>query len=230
MLLNTSLIGCWIRGTKSPLRKLNKFHTKPSPELAYVVGVKAGDGYSSKRANTCVFGLNVVDYEFAEKTGRLLARLLGRREPYRPRWDTNERRWCVRGYSILLYRFLQQPLEKLKPYIEHCKHCVAAFLRAFFDGEGSIKARTLVAYNADKELLLYIKQLLVGYFAIETTGPFKIAKAGQRFRSPSNGKTYRRNRTQYYLYIRAKSLPQFQRYVGFSIGRKQRRLMRATQG
>lgn len=73
----------------------------------------------------------------------------------------------LKGDSILLYKFLDRPWQKLEPYIEHCKDCVAAFLRAFFDGEGSICGRNLNIYNTDKALLLYIQRLLRLYFDIE---------------------------------------------------------------
>jgi hypothetical protein len=63
---------------------------RPSEELAYVIGVKVGDGYAGKSRHTVKsynrvrIGLKVKDREFAEEFGRCLAEVLGRR-PINPR-------------------------------------------------------------------------------------------------------------------------------------------------
>lgn len=200
--LYQSIIGFWVRGVKTPLGNINSFDAKPSPTLAYVIGAKIGDGYGYEHKSSYSYqiGLRVNDYEFAAETERNLAKLLGQRTPYEPWWDKWNRQWCVLCYSVLLYRFLQQPLEKLRPYVEHCRDCVAAFIRAIFDNEGSISGRILTVHNTNRELLLYIQQLLDRYFDIEATGPHKGGtRKGQRFRSPTNGKIYKAKKTVYYL-------------------------------
>lgn len=229
--LSKSHISDWVRGLHTPLGRVNKFDAKPSAELAYIIGMKASDGniYNNKRNYHFTIELRVIDYEYAELTGRCLTELLRRREPYQPRWDENERCWRVWCRSILLYQFLRQPLDELKPYIEHCKDCVTSFLKAFFDGEGSIAGRHVTVYNTKREVLLYVQQLLHRFVGIEATGPHEGTKPGYRFRS-RNGKTYMTYyKTCYYLYIPVRSLPLFYRYVGFTIKRKQLRLMRAMQ-
>lgn len=200
----------WVHGIRGPLGNVNKFDAGPSLELAYIIGVKAGDGYLYKHEYDYLFGLNTIDYEFAAETGRCLAILLGRKEPYKPWWDRSGRRWRVLCGSTLLYSFLQQPWQKLRPYIEHCRDCVAAFLRAFFDGEGSVEPRHLKVYNTNFELLRYIRFLLQQYFGIETTGPSRAKDC-------------------YYVYVRAPGLPLFHRYIDFTIKRKQRRLVESIQ-
>lgn len=220
----------WTHGLHTPLGNVNTFFAKSSPTLAYIIGVKAGDGYIYKSDYNYMFELRVVDYEFAAETGRKLAKLLSRKKPYQPWWDrNNSRRWCVWCCSVLLHHFLQRPPVKLKAYVEHCKDCVAAFLRAFFDSEGSITGRTLIVYNTNKEVLLYVELLLRRYFSIETTGPHKAQKVGQSFRSPTNGKIYQTKKACYRLYIRVESLALFHRYIGFTIRRKQQRLTEAVQ-
>lgn len=229
--LSKSDISGWINGKHQPLGKVNKFDAKPSPTLTYIIGAKASDAwlYHNKKSRYYEFELKTIDHEFAEDIGRRLAKLLGRNEPYEPWWDGNVRCWRVEGSSVLLYWFLRRPSGKLKPYVEHCKHCVAAFLKAFFDGEGSINGRAVKVYNTDRKLLLYIQRLLRRYFEIETTGPRKGAKAGHAFHDPKSGKVYKSKKQCYYLYIRAQSLPLFHRYIGFTIRRKQHRLTEAIQ-
>lgn len=227
--INRATVGYWIRGIQHPLGRVNNFEAKPSPILAHIIGVKVGDGWLYNYGYDYEIGLNVNDYEFAARTGRNLAKLLGQEKPYQPRWDRWHHYWRVICYSILLYHLLDQPWRKLKPYIEQCRSCVAAFLKAFFDGEGSIRGRKLRAYNTDKELLLYIQQLLKRYYNIEATGPHKGERSGHRFRSPANGKYYKARKTVLYLQVLAESLPMYRKYIGFAIKRKQRILIEAIK-
>lgn len=155
--------------------------------------------------------------------------MLGRTTPYRPRWNPRTGLWETLCCSILLCQFLQQPLEQLKSYIEHCKDCVAAFLRAFFDGERSIRSRDLKAYNTNLELLTYIQYLLRRHFGIQTTGPHRATASRRRFRSPTNGKLYKNKKPCCKLYVRACDLPLFFQTIGFTIKRKQHRLISAIK-
>jgi len=59
--------------------------------------------------------------------------------------------------------------------------------------------------------------------------PRKGSKAGHRFYDPKSGKIYETKKQCYYLHIRTNSLPRFYRYVGFTIRRKQRRLIEAVR-
>lgn len=227
--LNPSHVSFWTRRLHQPMGGANRFAAKPSSSLAYVIGVKTSDGYLYKHGYNHLFGLGVVDREFAAETGRCLANLMEHEKPFLPWWDKYNGRWCVRCHSVLLYGFLQQTLEKLRPYIEHCEDCVAAFLRAFFDGEGSIIERDLRVTNNKKELLVYIQQLLWQYFGIETTGPYPIGRAPGQLYSAANGRIYRTKNQCYYIRIRVQSLPTFHRSISFTIARKQRRLLWTVQ-
>lgn len=221
-------ISRWARGINSPLGKVNNFNPESTPTLAYIISVRLGDAYLYEYGLTHGIALEVVDYEFAAKTGLCLAELVGRTRPYKPWWVKSHRRWRVTGYSVLLYLFLQQPLEKLKPCIEHCKDCVASFLRGFFDSEGSINRRKLRAHNTSLDLLNYVRYLLRQYFCIETTHQREMAKAG-RLILGNNGKVYKSDKACYYICLPVRSLPSFRRYVGFTIIRKQQRLIKAIK-
>jgi len=150
-----------------------------------------------------------------------------RRKPYKRR--LSNQRWVVEGGSILLFNHLDKPWQNLKPYIEHHRDCAAAFLRAFFDGEGSISKRQLTVYNTNSELLIYIKELLKGYFDIDATGPHLGQKSGTVMHCPRTGKIYRTNKDCYSIHIRTHSLPRFHKDIGFTIKRKQRRLAEAAK-
>jgi intein-encoded DNA endonuclease-like protein len=223
-------IFCWVNKKYHPLGRVNKFDGKPSPELAYINGVMLSDGckYLDDRAYRLKLG--VKDKEFAEEFGRCLAKVLGRRKPYKPHWNEYRKVWVVVGCGIQLYKFLDKSLEELKPCIEHCKECVSAFLRALFDGEGSMDEhnRELVLYNTNKELLIYAKYLLKKYFDIDTTGPYLKTKKDSIKHFP-NGKIAKTNEDCYYIYIRANSLLNFYKYIGFTIKRKQQRLSEAIK-
>ena len=227
--LRKSHISDWVRGTHAPHGKVNRFDAKSSPELASVIGVMLSDGSRHLHGRQYHYGLwlGVKDGEFAEGFGHDLAKVLGRGKPYRTRWSQRRRRWVVEGCSCLLYKFLQQPLEELKPFIEHSKDCAAAFLRAFFDGEGCIHRRRLTVCSTDKQLLIYIKELLKRYFDIDSTGPHLGQKSGRVIHTHTI--LYRSKKDCYYIYVRRSSLPRFYEAIGFAIQRKQRRLAKAAK-
>jgi intein-encoded DNA endonuclease-like protein len=149
--ISKSSISEWLRGMHSPYngRRIPSLELlKPSEELAYVIGVKVGDGYVGKKSrvrkgyNDVIICLEAKDREFVEEFGRCLAKVLGRR-PIRPRYVKSSGRYVVEVRSQTLYELLRKPvdLDRLRRYIEHCERCVAAFIRGFADSEGSIDKR-----------------------------------------------------------------------------------------
>jgi intein-encoded DNA endonuclease-like protein len=82
---------------------------------------------------------------------RCLAKVLNRRE-IRPRYRRSSGRYVVEAKSKTLYELLRKPVEldRLKPYVEHCERCVAAFIRGFADSEGSVDKRGYIhIYNTN---------------------------------------------------------------------------------
>jgi len=126
----------------------------------------------------------------------------------------------------VLYELLKKPLdiERIKRFIEHSIECRSAFLRGFFDSEGTIdKTGKIRVCNTDITLLGYVKQLMES-LGIKTTGPHLLVKRGTAFIDPRNGKKYRTRKDVYVLYIRAESRLVFYQRIGFTIKRKQQRL------
>ena len=60
----------------------------------------------------------------------------------------------------------------MKPWFENEQNCVSAFLKGFFDSEGSVSEEGVVtAFNTNVDLLRYVQSLLLRNFGIVTTGP-----------------------------------------------------------
>jgi len=230
-------VSFWSRGLHSPYngRYIPSIELlKPSKELAYVIGVKLGDGYviksgRIKRYNRVCddvrIGLDVKDREFAEEFSRCLAKVLGS-TPKRPRYRKSTKRYIVEFGSETLYQLLKKPvnLDRLKKYIEHCGNCMAAFLRGFFDSEGCIDKRGyMFLSNTDLRLLEYVKHLLQ-HLGIETTGPRLKTRRGTVIHDPMSGRKYMANKDVYVIGIRANNNLSFYEKVGFTIRRKQKRL------
>jgi intein-encoded DNA endonuclease-like protein len=225
--IGTETIRRWLRGVSSPYngRWIPSLELlKPSEDLANVIGVVLGDGYTYEGSYGDVIGLGAKDKEFVEDFGRRLGNILGR-APIRHRKDA--RKYIAEARSKTLYELLRKPvdLKRIRKYVEHCPKCVAAFLRGLFDSEGHVhKAGYIYLHNTNYEVLVYAQKLLWRYFDIESTGPWPHKRKGTTMHDPRTGKQYKHNTDCYYLYIRAESLPKFYRYIGFAIKRKQKRL------
>ncbi len=228
--LSKSQISGWSRGIHSPYngRYIPSIELlKPSEELAYIIDVKLGDGYATKKKrvvksyNYTRIGLEVKDIEFAYEFARCLGKVLGR-SPKKPRYKSGK--YAIEVKSQTLYELLKKPvdLNRLIQYIEHCENCMAAFLRGFFDSEGSVNEKGyMYLINTDLRLLKYVKHLLQR-LGIGTTGPRLHKRRGTVFYM--TGRKYTTNKDVYYIYIRANSNHSFYEKVGFTIKRKQKRL------
>jgi len=193
-------ISCWVRGMHSPYngRRIPSLQLlRPSEELAYVIGVVLGDGYAYRRRRAIkgyrgiTVSLKAKDKEFVEEFAKCLAKVLGR-EPIRIRREKYVEGYVAETRSRTLYELLKKPadLDRLKPYIEHCEKCVAAFLRGFFDSEGRVDKQGYISVsNRDLNLLTYVEELLKR-LNIEATGPKLDHPQGRRFYNPIRRKYY----------------------------------------
>jgi intein-encoded DNA endonuclease-like protein len=170
-------ISNWLRGVSSPYngRRIPSLELlKPSEDLGYVIGVRLGDGYTLKTNYDHIIALKAKDKEFVKKFAICLAKVLGR-EPIKPRFAKNEKAYIAKVESKTLYELLKKPvdLKRIKPYVEHCPKCAAAFFRGFFDSEGRVRKEGYVyLHNTNYEVLVYAQKLLWKYFGIESTGPW----------------------------------------------------------
>ncbi|MCX8187842.1 MAG: LAGLIDADG family homing endonuclease [Nitrososphaeria archaeon] len=162
------------------------------------------------------------DYDFAEEFGRCAAVALWRPKPYRPFRDG--RRWVVAVDSKELYELLGKPIdiERIRPYVEHCEECMAAFIRGFADAEGSVDKNEhslgcIKIANTNLELISYVQRLL------EKLGIHsKIYLVRKEEYFMIRGQIYkRRKRVIYTLVIyRKRDKMRFRMRVNFTIARK----------
>jgi intein-encoded DNA endonuclease-like protein len=224
--IRKSHISGWVNSKHKPFGYVRAFDPRPRSELAYVIGVVLGDGStSSNRNHNHMIKLRVIDREFAAEFSRCLGVLLCRNPPP-VKWRERTRSWYTGVSSLLLQRFLRQGLKDLVPTISHCDDCKGAFLRGFYDSEGSIKNRSLLLRNGELEKLELVRSLLWS-LGIETTGPYLTREKGGMV--SIKGHSYHVNKNQYSVYVRTKSLLVFRDRVGFIIRRKQERLETAVQ-
>jgi intein-encoded DNA endonuclease-like protein len=224
--LRKSHISGWVTGKHRPYGYVRAFDGVPSSELAYVIGVRLGDASMSiSRSYNYKIKLRVIDKEFAQEFSRCLSVILGRSPP-RVKWREKTHSWHTEVSSMLLQSFLKRPLEELKEIIEHCKGCVSAFLRGFFDSEGWVYEFQVGVANTNKAVLLYVLFLLETKFGVRILGPRVTSKGGRMV--IIKGKLYRANKDCYALYVDRRFLASYQSYIGFTIIRKQQRLAAAV--
>ncbi len=214
----------WCKGTNDTFNKTKKVQLTPSPELAYVVGAYFGDASATEGSNyRYKVKLKVIDREFAEAFAGAL-RGIG----LNPRMGfendrTRTGRWYVEVTSKGLFRFLTEPRERL---FEVAGAYPREFLKGFFDSEGSAvvsKGRVKVlASNYDIEVLRLCQNLLEGLGIHSKI--YKTKHKGQLV--VIRGKQYRYNSDLFTLTInRKESVYRYTREVGFSITRKQNKLL-----
>ena len=221
--LSKATISGWVHGAHDPLGRVNKFDAEPSPELAYTIGVVLGDGNLNVHEYHNEILLSVTDGDFAKEFSRCLSIVLNKSRPYRVRWSENRKRWIVQGASILLHKFLSRQCRELRPWIRHCMKCETAFLRAFYDSEGSVSGGIQVS-NTSKDVLFFVRHLL-RELRIETGKLYVQKIAGTILKDPRTGRLYARKKNCYALRVRSKSVLDFTNIVGFTIERKQLKLL-----
>jgi len=222
--LSKSTISDWINHKHTPAGRAHVFSPKRRPELAYIIGVETGDASLNFKRYNYRIRLKSIDKDFVQEFDLCLSSVLN---------TARHRLWkgsCGNEFhlevsSYALYRFLRRPLRDLMPWIESDLKCVSAFLRGFFDSEGSVgKDGPVTASNTNLDLLRYVQGLLER-LGIATTGPRLGKRKGTLL--VRRGRTYVRNADCYSIYVRKAGLETFQRYVGFTIRRKGRRLEHA---
>lgn len=171
--LDSSHIWQWVKGGVSPFGRVQYFEPRSIPELAYVIGARVGGGSLSKNwHHNYIVKLRVTDRDFAVEFARCAGVILNHR-PYGVRWNPKRKMWHVEINSIMLYKFLQKAFAEMKPFLEHCNRCASAFLRGFFDGEGSSSEGTISCYNTNLNLLRFVQSILESRFGLEAEGPHK---------------------------------------------------------
>jgi hypothetical protein len=74
--LAKSSISDWINSKHTPLGRAHQFHPKRGPELAYIIGVEAGDGSLNFKRYNYRIRLNAIDKDFIQEFDRCLSSVL----------------------------------------------------------------------------------------------------------------------------------------------------------
>lgn len=231
VLVPKSTVYFWISRRSNPIGHWNVFDLVASKELAYVIGVKMGDGFRTtyKPQYQEDIRLMVRDKDFAEHFNLTVAKVLGKERPNKIRVVRRKDKdgavyFHARYGSIQLGQILDRDLRGLRQFIEaHPAH----FLRGFFDSEGSASANLanerlqirVFASNTNIDNLYYVQGLLRDKFDI-VSHIYRDKEAG--YANLVHGEKVTKNMTSYLLRIdRRESVARFLRFVGFSITRKQ---------
>lgn len=188
---------------------LPKKSTTLSQGLGFILGVVYGDGsvYFRLSKNNIrtngVISLEVTDKELALKFREILNKWSGR--PTKIRFRDTRGSWRVRLYSTQAARFIKGfKLTNLKKASQHVK---SAFLRGFFDSEGGVYKTTIKVCNINQSLILLVRDLLDS-FGIYT----RMYKCGKLYSLCISNR---------------KGRELFKEKVGFTISRKQKRLIKS---
>ncbi len=240
-LVSLSTVKGWIAGRSSPYgpkpplplpaprpstHHPRRINLEPSVELAYIIGVVLGDGTATHDGNYGkVIALRAKDEEFVREFARCLTKALGRENPVKVWFWKTQKLFVAKEYSVALYRLLHKPVDlgRLRPFIEHCEECMAAFLRGFADSEGSVDKGLIYICNTNKELLNVVRGLLKR-LGIEATGPYLMSRAGTPLYDPKTGQIRERRRGLYAVRTYARLAHVFYQNVCLTILRKRRKL------
>jgi len=210
----------------------NRPDLTPSPSLSYIIGVVFGDGSPNMvrrktgRTNYNI-DLFVTDKDFVDAFNEALYQVLGRRYAVTPYGNSYQ----VRGQSKVLYFLLKdRNLDSLRKFIDPFP---TDFIRGFADSEGSIclyrsngyKATRIDLPNTNSQVVVFIKSLLQ---LLNIRAHFHKRPIGKKS-VKRDGSVIIPKKPMFRLDICDKaSIKIFSEKIGFSIRRKQDKLMEAV--
>jgi len=205
----------WVLGLCKPLGYYNlKLHE--SADLAYIIGAFLGDGTLTRRkkGRTCHYVvLTTKDYDFAVEFSVRMARAIGRKM-VTPVWSKKRCYYVVRYSHIILYYMLKRIREDPFRIYDFIKKYPFDFLRGLYDAEGSVTSEKNHRIECGMTNQKYIRLVME---LLEVKGY-----------QPRLYKTKNKGKRKYIYKIVLSSLDdliKFANEVGFSIQRKQRRLL-----
>lgn len=198
--VSNSTVYNWLRKNGiPPLRKINEPNLSPSTDLLYVLGVVKGDGFTTIGKSRYVVGLVTVSAKFAISFAAAL-RNIGLHPqfysytlPYRSKKRRAYRVVVSSKMFVEWYRSLNDG--DIKKMIGEDKELAAAFVRGFFESEGSFylikgKYPAVEIGNANFQLLTIVRDLisLLG-ISMNFWSSEKARKEKQFYRLHKAGKT-----------------------------------------
>lgn len=196
----------------------------PAPELAYVIGVVWGDGWTQKNEakKHYVIAMATKDKDFAETFNKKICKVLGKSQLYSICKIRDL--FTVNATSKKLFYFLDS--DAAKKVIEKYP---ADFIRGLADSDGCVSfswrgirlEKEVSIANTDYELLTYVADLLKKKFHINSVmGKYKMGS-----HMGPQGVVIKSTKQCYALRIRRRQdIEKFAHFVGFTMKRKQEAL------
>ena len=128
---------------------------------------------------------------------------------------------------MLLFQFLTKDIGHFEHFTEHCRSCTSAFLRGFFDAEGSSSGGQVSCSNTNHRLLVYVQRLLESRYSLRVSGPYEQGLPPGRT-VLIKGQPYKVNKQCYSIRLSKASSLEFGDRIGFTIPRKQRGIARPS--
>jgi len=209
--LSRSTIQSWMRNRHKPDGRVTKLKKK-SPALQYIIGAFLSDGsqYRQQECGMYRFDFRVRDLEFAQEVSKNL-REVGIKVSPKIYYKREKRFYNISFSSYELYTIIRDK--------GRWKSVVAkspiGFIRGFFDGDGG----ALMPYFSlsDRELLRYLRQLLVKEFNIACSPIFPIPPSRD---STIDGHIIKPSKPHYRFLIHPKDYEKFYQLVNTPIRRK----------
>jgi intein-encoded DNA endonuclease-like protein len=229
--LSPGTIRHWMVGDRKPQRR-NVFKPGSSPSLSYIIGANKGDGCTLVK--TGLVKLEVTDMDFAQTFDANMATLFSRTIPNKIFVRRRAGRlpmYIVKYSSRQLTELLRRPVSEL---VVLASAFPREFLRGFFDAEGFVSVTAGNLFRVDVGLDNTEQYLLVRVGTILRKS-FNLDSMIQRKRESGSimsirGHTFLKRRTSFCLTIRRMDgIKRFGNLVGFSISRKQQKLVDALE-
>jgi|GEM_PF-2156018 len=218
--IDDQTVAHWIYDGREPCGGFKVPDLSPSPELSYILGVYYGDGSAYRDGACYLIKLEAKDQDFVQEFGEQLSKIIeGRGEPYHV-WRNKRGYYFTKVSNRLLWEFLKKrDFENHKVVIDRFP---AEFLRGFFDSDGGAhKGRnkmSIYASNTNKELLIYVRNLLLNLDIFSTI--LLCHKEGDT--RPFRGRIVQSKKDCHQLVISGqRGFSNFYKHIGFSIRRKQ---------
>jgi len=238
--LSLGLLSYWFNHDVNLYGGQNHFDSKPTKELAYILGVIFGDGnlFFHKCKGDYAIRLEATDKDFVEHFSSCVSKVLNKEKNYAvnsyKRKSMDSIMYSTKARSKEIYYFIKdikEDFEKVKPFAKaHPKE----FIQGLADSEGcpNISARAnfsvgvCVASSMNVQLLAFVSLLLNNYFKM--TSKVRLSKRKGMADSIINGRLIIRKNDLFTLDISSFAMTKkFAQEIGFNIGRKQVKLIDA---
>jgi len=224
----------WVNGVRNPARKLNVIKLFDG-NLVELIGLVIGDGSWRKVVKRGAYYSGRVTYgstdlELAQRAGKLMALVMGRKNVYRPYWSETNQVFIVESQSKHLLEVLNSAMSTRRTLVWRFR---IRFLKGIYDAEGCITVRRRNGHvyprvfltNSDVGLIRVVRRMLRS-LGIETTLELNTRAGRQKV---IRGRRTTTRQDVYNICIgRQQLVLKFAKLIGFRIIRK-RALLREVQ-